>query len=245
MKSRPILFSPAMVSAILAGTKTQTRRTVNPQFRILHSAFCDGSISTNRIFEKGDGRIHCPYGKPGDQLWIREEHYRFGHWQPIDGILTKGGRQKWQLVPADGYVRFPDETDAPKDFRKGRHHQDPATPAWHKRLARFMPREFSRITLTIDAIRVQRLQEISAADCLAEGVFIPTYEGKAVHRITGPFQPSTYWPVKTWNEMKSLPDLEDHLLRAEYASLWETINGPGSWAQNPWVWVVCFKVLPP
>lgn len=85
MKERPILFSATMIRAILDGSKTQTRRIVKPEIRVVHAIYPDASISTNRIFEKGDGRIHCPYGQPGDRLWVRE---CFGYSDSEDETLT-------------------------------------------------------------------------------------------------------------------------------------------------------------
>lgn len=102
--------------------------------------------------------------------------------------------------------------EPPSSFRKGRHHKDPYTNAWHKRLARFMPGAFSRISLDVTGIRVERLQEISAFDALAEGC---------------PYH------------VKCDPTPEDVL--KWYSDLWESINGEGSWAANPFVWVVEFK----
>jgi len=72
MKERPILFNGEMVRAILDGRKTQTRRLVKPQPRVVHSIHSDASITTNRIFRKGDQRIHSPFGTIGDRLWVRE-----------------------------------------------------------------------------------------------------------------------------------------------------------------------------
>ena len=69
---RPIIFSSPMVRAILDGRKTQTRRLVKPQPKIILAVHSDASITTERIFRSGDQRIHCPYGQPGDRLWVRE-----------------------------------------------------------------------------------------------------------------------------------------------------------------------------
>lgn len=72
MKLRPINFKAHEVRAIREGRKTQARRIVQPQPRIVHAIHNDASIVTNRIFRNGDQRIHCPYGKPGERLWVRE-----------------------------------------------------------------------------------------------------------------------------------------------------------------------------
>jgi hypothetical protein len=177
MKSRPILFSALMVRALLAGTKTQTRRTVKPQPEIWTqrvTPLCASAPNTfvahgkNKLSgpDSFDGfkwaserqeflrKSQCAYGAPGDRLWVREEHYRFGHWEEVPGVRTKGGRQKWKFVADTDEVRYDD--NAPESFRKGRHHKDPATPAWHKRLARFMPRALSRITMSCSGVPLMR-----------------------------------------------------------------------------------------
>lgn len=177
MTDRPILFSAPMVRAILDGRKTQTRRVVKcakPIVRV-HPPFLD---DPTWLFDHEDivkipldalcdhSHVACPYGQTGDRLWVREEHYRFGHWEEVSGVKTKTGKQKFAFVPDSSEVLF----DAPSEFRKARQRQDPLTPAWHKRLARFMPRSASRITLEITDVRVERLQDITDADALAEGV---------------------------------------------------------------------------
>lgn len=219
-KERPILFSGAMVRAILNGSKTQTRRVVKPQpandpaiHHPIEPYRTSGGDWNWVLAATGMGTgdpFPCPYGKPGDLLWVREEHYRFGHWEPVPGVSTKGGRQKWRFV-ADA-----DETlfDAPDEYRKGRHHKDPSTPAWHKRLARFMPRSVSRITLEITDVRVERLNDINEQDAEAEGI----------------------------DFMREIPDADETLRASKlFEVLWESINGIGSWSLNPWVWVIEFR----
>jgi hypothetical protein len=155
MTDRPILFSAPMIRALLEGRKTQTRR----ELKVLNASMLDAA-------ELDDGKCLAPLAKyaKGDRLWVRETHYRFGYWEPVPGVTTKGGREKWRFVATRKDVLF----DAPAEFRKGRHHKDSATPAWHKRLARFMPRRFSRATLTLTEVRVQRLSAITEEDAQAE-----------------------------------------------------------------------------
>jgi hypothetical protein len=153
-----------MVRAILNGTKTQTRRIVTSESLItLHA---DGTPAK--------AQHRSPYGQPGDQLWVREEYYQRGHWEPVAGKTTKAGRQKWAFIPADEVVSF----DAPDHFRKGRHHLDSQTIAWHSRRARFMPRFASRITLEITGIRVERLHDITGSECVKEGM--PDADGSTI-----------------------------------------------------------------
>lgn len=235
MTERPILFSGPMVCAIIDGRKTVTRRGAKFQARepgynlhfsgIVAGNYCTGSLKSGFVLRSRGGAggcwndrtwpLHCPYGLPGDRLWVREDHYRFGHWEPVPGVLTKGGRQKWRFVPDSDEILY----KAPTIFRGARHHQDPATPAWHKRLARFMPRSAARILLEITNIRVERLQEISQADAIAEGVLSC--------------------------ERDLDPDGNDYSPYELFSALWVSINGHDSWHANPWVWVVEFKRAKP
>lgn len=206
-KIRPILYSPSMSLATREGRKIQTRRAVESALlKIQH-----GAIWTHK------GR----YGKPGDLLWVREEHYRFGHWREVPGVKTKTGKQKWAFIPDTKEVLF----DAPSGFRKSKNTADPYTPAWHKRLARFMPRALSRTTLEITDIRVERLQDISEDDARKEGIHRLTATGRYV--IT----PGGQYFGEVWPSAK-----------IAFQALWEKINGSESWAENPWVWVICFKL---
>lgn len=212
-KSRPILFSGPMVRAIHAGQKTQTRRVVKlpPDIR------ADGFFGE----ESGPFRFHvsdliCPYGAPGDELWVREEHYRFGHWEPVPGVRTKSGRhQKWQFVGDSDEVLF----ECPFELSRSMNAPYQSRPGWYKRLARFMPRWASRLTLTVTGVRAERLQDISHEDALAEGI------------------KATKWATD------GLPLRQQRLTLSvlAYSHLWEEINGSGSWAENPWVWVVEFE----
>ena len=156
MHERPILMSGQNGQRCNDGTKTMTRRIMIPQ-PVLNA---DGKGWTWRhktgLIGCASGDTPSIYGKypPGSRLWVREEHYQFGHWEPIEGVLTKGGRQKWKFVADTNEVLF----DAPELFRKARNAKAPATPAWHKRLARFMPRRFSRTILEVVSETVERVQ---------------------------------------------------------------------------------------
>lgn len=225
MVDRPIPFSAPMVRALLNGSKTQTRRicawTNNPHTPDLtYIVPLDEPLQPGWFGdEEGEVQFFSGYA-PGDRLWVRESYYQRGHWEPIEGAQTKGGRQKWAFIPADYFYTF----DPPAEYRKGRHHKDPATVAWHKRLGRFMPRSFSRLTLTVTDVRVERLRDISETDCRAEGLersyvggLLPSYRGA---------------PELDW---RLYPD-------AAYRDLWNHINGPDAWEANPWVVAVTFTV---
>ncbi len=240
VKERPILFSGAMVRAILAGRKTQTRRVVkmsSAQCFVL-SAQSEAKVSRPVKGACGldliDGQfISCPYGKPGDRLWVREEHFMHGYWVEVQGLLTKGGKHKWRFVPD-----LPDEVvfDARilnGHFRSGvmKTKGKASTSGWHKRLARFMPRKLSRITLEIVSVRVERLQEISEGDAMAEGIQKEWCDDGEM--------PGRYLYFSDVDR----PQIGHSTPVLAYAKLWQSINGPESWALNPWVWVVEFKRL--
>jgi hypothetical protein len=191
MKERPILFSGPMVRAILDGRKSQTRRVVKLRDKTgTYSDFGDDGWPESAD-ECGDWhRDPCPYGIPGDRLWVRET-WQF---QPASAIAANG-KYVYAATVKDG------------------HHPPSWRPSIH------MPRVASRLTLAVKAVRVERLQEISEADAVAEGTTPGNVAGSDVD-IDG----------NVWNGA----------YRRAYAALWDSINGPGSWAANPWVWVVEF-----
>lgn len=191
MKERPILFSGAMIRAILAGQKTQTRRVIKP------SQTPCMSIEENDAGKPwpwredcnngGDIWYPCPYGQPGDRLWVREAwstHACFDHLRPSE---CPKSIHYW----ADG------------EIKTGKRR-----PSIH------MPRWASRILLEIVSVRVERLQSISEADAEAEGIDFLRHVNDADETLTA---------------------------RDLYECLWDSVNGEGSWAANPWVWVVEFK----
>jgi hypothetical protein len=210
MKERPILFSAPMIRALLAGSKTQTRRAVA-------NVDADGTVWRSRHRIAGvrpftdappDILEWCPYGQPGDQLWVRE------CWAPNSG--SAGGF----LYRAD---HFSAASFSSIDLKTGicTH----STARWRPSIN--MPRIASRITLEVTGVRVERLQDISEADAVAEGIEPYT-----------DFAPAgQHWRRYRDGGMNCYVDNPI----ASYASLWTEINGPGSWEANPWVWVVEFK----
>lgn len=234
MADRPILFSGPMVRALLAGRKTKTRRVVKLDVPADADEvfFWSGedlrrkgwrNVSEPGLWARKNGRDgyikfigRCPYGVPGDRLWVREawavkrfepclDHER--DWQELCGATVRYLADGAEIVhPGDrvtgqGIYRGPVE--------KGR-------PSIH------MPRWASRLTLEITDVRVERLQDISEADALAEGI-----EQRGIE----------FGVPGLWRRPEG-----PHSAAAAYADLWETINGKGSWAANPWVWVVTFEV---
>lgn len=227
MKERPILFQGAMVRAILKGSKTQTRRIVKPAPpsntvamgrwqdpgpEPAYWAFMrDGPAEPDHPF--GGAELHgepwrCPYGQPGDRLWVRET---------------------WAIVPRTAYARSdgvqqtlrPDDDHDAVIYRAG---WDRSDSGFRWRPSIHMPRWASRITLEITGVRVERLQDISEADAIAEGIEPDVQPGDSV----------PLWRNYRTGNTTASPAYS-------YESLWESINGPGSWDDNPFVWVVEFK----
>lgn len=205
MKERPILFSARMVRALLDGSKTQTRRVVKPCPDWAMGKRC--MLQPHELAgEVNQGEYsNCPYGQPGDRLWVKETTVNvedFGYLGPV-WVESEYGRNvlEYGLAPSDD-----DFTEVePEDLRL--------------RPSIFMTRAMSRITLEITGVRVERLQNISKADAIAEG--LTSNSGLYA-------SPGQMWQIDP---------------RKAYSNLWESINGPGSWDANPWVWVIEFKVL--
>ncbi|WP_341929711.1 hypothetical protein [Methyloversatilis discipulorum] len=219
MKETPILFSAPMVRAILAGTKTQTRRVVKPQplGDKPRSAWFEPGVmgwAPPEIPSQAWHRVRCPYGQPGDRLWVREA-FSGPHCMDATDECVAVQPSKWGEGSRIWY--WADGNPTHGDWTRPR-------PSIH------MPRWASRILLEVTAVRVERLQDISEADAMAEGaecLFSPTCS--AADR-----------------ELLDIPLMEDASpFRNGYALLWESINGAGSWKANPWVWVVEFKRVTP
>ncbi len=203
MADRPIIFSAPMVRAILAGTKTQTRRAIKAQPNAVHDGEPYWFIGGYRVWgyrpatavplRAGGNPMPCPYGQRGDRLWVRETHMDLGACY-IYRAEADAERERALVAPGQRW-----------------------RPAIH------MPRSASRITLELTAVRVERLQDISAADAVAEWVHLQP-------RLVGySKEAGCRWAP------------EDPCYA--YCNLWEQINGPGSWGANPWVWVLAFGRL--
>lgn len=132
----------------------------------------------------------CPYGQVGDRIWCREAFRLCAQADTIKPRDANAAYRVWY------------EADAPHQPGGGK-----------LRPSMFMPRWASRILLEVVAVRVERLNEITRGDCMAEGCPFPN-----MAQTTDP--------------------------RGWFSDLWESINGAGAWAANPWVWVIEFKRLP-
>lgn len=208
MKEHPILMNGAMVRAVLDGGKTQTRRVMKPQpTRIGTTTILEyrgGLYQPERLPANSNLFNHCPYGQAGDRIWVRET---------FSDVYGAGGdedrRKKEVMYRANG------ETDP--YVIGGRW-----TPSIH------MPRWASRILLEIVSVRVERLQDISDTDIVAEGIGLDaSAEAQDRYDIV----------------LKGSGASGRATLRTAWRDLWESTGG--DWDANEWLWVIEFKRITP
>jgi hypothetical protein len=242
---RPILFSGAMIRAILAGRKTQTRRPVKKPAQAGEYSFgeaCDWMIRAGKTSCQKIGpcdgvqwRLACPVAV-GDRLWVKETH-----------AITGGAPDSYDEI----HYRA-DNTYADTDGR-GHSGEAPEVPPYSGkwRPSIHMPRWASRITLPVVSVRVERLHAITEEDAIAEG---------ATRREWGPdprpgrqYAQRSGWSLD-WSrvghsyttrggERVTLTEGDICLgsARMAFANLWEAINGARApWDENPLVWVYTF-----
>lgn len=219
MTDRPILFSAPMVRALLAGRKTQTRRVLGKTGHA--NIFEPGVWSDGYVLDPGNASWrdrHIPI-KTGDRLWVRE------------AVRAEDDEESWdhgiRYLADDAWARAASRDDVSSDaygrwwLLNGYRSDDPditggkAVPSIH------MPRWASRLTLTITEVRVQRLQDISEEDARAEGVECD----------------SDGWRDYLMPATQCCASATD-----SYRTLWDSINGAGSWAANPWCAAYTFTV---
>lgn len=223
VKERPIIFSGEMVKAILDGKKTMTRRVIKSDI----SAYDHGHIIKQSSDKSREGSacffnkpvgcmvtssklVKCPYGKIGDHLWVRETHHVVGGTADYEIEEIKQGLQdikNFVSYKADGYG-------------------NPCDGGWTSPM--FMPRWTSRILLEITDIRVERLNDISEADAVKEGLRILPASGRyVVNPGDQHFGGASHDAVEV------------------FSWLWDSLNTKKGypWSSNPWVWVVEFKVV--
>lgn len=245
MTERPILFSAPMILALLGNRKTQTRRIVKPQpvcstheFWQKHpdfvpsfneedwSLYCGVCGGGQRLTRTNVTGIRNPYGVNGDRLWVKETFAPWRNtsieypleWESLVTSDDRGGLTLKQWVEEYGHQNVNVAYRADGENEEG----------WMSPL--FMPRWASRLTLEITEVRVQRLQDISDDDCVAEGMRI--HENPSCEVGVGRFM-YTAFPGE-----HSLWDLN---AKTAYRNLWESINGKDSWDANPWLWCISFR----
>lgn len=244
MKERPILFSGAMVRALLDGSKTQTRRVVKvqPDFSIIKAEYQDPGLwefrkrfvmyeaddpryehAMYRKTERGDPDLpvyqyRSAFGEPGDRLWVRETWSSdFANNYPHERVWYAADNDRRHEIHVSDGVRgiYSPESHEHVPFRW--------RPSIH------MPHWASRITLEVTGVCIERLQDISETDALAEGIRQHDQKNGWVNECT-------------------LADGKRHFDASAYGmfqQVWADINGAESWDANPWVWVVEFKRVTP
>lgn len=216
MKHIPILYSTPMVQALLEKRKTQTRRlkgldkiNASPnewefvRFFDGYAKFTEKHNALNEVYVK------CPYGQPGDVLWVRENYLKRPN--NITHKMLKDGADTWPAFEyqADMGVLLLEQY---KEW------------GWTMKPSIHMPKAACRMWDMVKDVRVERLQEISEEDAIAEGV---------------ERRDSLY---RGWN-------YKDYLLNSfgdigadgSFETLWQSLNGADSWNANPWVWVIEFE----
>ncbi|UAK23637.1 hypothetical protein [Sphingomonas nostoxanthinifaciens] len=214
MPDRPIIFSAPMVRALLDGRKTQTRRILNPQPELFPIDEKGTLCTVSAMQVDGDDHHRVALGSEkagvlttqrirygiGDRLYVREAWSHTGV-----GVWSIG--QARMAAHSNGHpiYRATDKADAGTKF----------WPSIH------MPREFSRLTLIVEGVKVERLQGISEADAQAEGVAKLSWDGEG------------HW-------------FEDDVagtFRCGFAGIWQHLHGPDSWDANPFVVALTFRVV--
>lgn len=223
-RERPILFSDPMVRAILEGRKTQTRRVVRPQPEFFPQG---GRVSWRHGNRIGSGKNEsawgwhaidrCPYGRPGDRLYVREA---------------------WALVPRTAYAGSagvvqtlrPDDAHDAAVYRAGWDRSRPGRwrPSIH------MPRWASRLTLEVTDVRVERVQDIGEEDARAEGLYVESGRGGSRYHYSQSAPPRS-WYTHASDAFRRLWDDTMHTKGGTHDAY--------GWDANPWVWAITFRVV--
>lgn len=217
MKERPIIFNADMVRAILDGRKTQTRRPVKPIKHPFGHWLSVDDVAGEMI--GGTGAVSCPFGLKRQRLWVRETWNHANY----PGCNYEAGTPVFYRAD---YLNDPWGADwerNPEGMRR----------KWRPSI--HMPRTASRINLEITEVRVERLQDISGNDAIAEGLVTLSKDCGRTWKYGLPdsdgLPHGAGWAWRDWEQDP----------RCAYKRLWESIYGADSWAENPWVWVVEFR----
>ena len=215
-KERPIPFSGPKVRAILEGRSTQTRL-------VIKGTFCFGSVPNQPLRIPGLKPLACPYGVPGDRLWVKETWAPGDRWVKI-GYECDPPEYVWYRATDEllgPNHRFPENDDAPL-----------ARPAkWKSEM--FMPCILSRITLEITAVRVERLQDITESDAKAEGA-----SGHCACCAESREETAGIYPYICKRRSCSP-------YSTNFSQLCDSLNAKRGygWEKNPWVYVLDFKII--
>lgn len=255
-KDYPLPFSREMVTATLAGRKTETRRLMLPHWKPRTSEgrphwncpkakpYPGATVWDNGYWHTWDAKgvgaengvdasveiaqaeawdalmrqtlLPHPYA-PGDRLWVKESYWQAGmfHHPPIE--------KKWSWWGPHGAE---DVRRVIRYYGEDRPELDRPNAGWRQKSGRFMPGWASRIFLQVDAVRYERLHEITDAGILAEGI---TFDGEWWRSVVHPAKGT----LKCWPAA-----------RTAFEKLWDSLNADRApWASNPWVRVTQYHVL--
>jgi hypothetical protein len=215
-QEHPIIFNEWSIQRILAGEKTQTRRVADQDFRMQKAERVwktqDGTFDF--IFEDDTGMLReCPYGQPGDVLWVREG-FQFPEFED-------------DVSPRDLVDYWVGEAGAPPPVK---YSTGETKRAWNghdwgrKRPSIHMPKELCRLRLRVEDVRVERVQDITPQDAYAEGI-----------------KPQT--PNHAPRTAIQAQQMQDEAMVGAFRQKWRDIHGDGAWERNPWVWVVEFSQI--
>lgn len=267
MKERPILFTGPNVLRILAGTKTQTRRPVRRQPRGNHyfqsmwgtspgpNPVSFGEVGLYREVgpdypDDDSDNIRCPYGVPGDQLWVRETWTALGEfddesrwWHEVARVFRGPKFVEYLNYKADDALVHraltSDDARFPWESRQSTWHpsEDPELfdrRKWQPSI--FMPRWASRVQLEVTRVRVERLKDLTEEDALAEGIEPPPER-----------YPSWGMGGGTDAEARAQDDWIRKYgrtpLQTAYFNSWDKLNPGYPSSSNPWVWAITFRRL--
>lgn len=267
MKERGIIMQPESIEAILAGRKIQTRRIIKHQPSMQGMTLGRLLSTTSREKKKHENKLHwvkvsesgygidheddvffnCPYGQPGDRLYVKES------WKP----KAWDCEGSWWIKYKDSRVLYIDDCLFDEDFKdndfcirltdyldsKGCEQNEEGNfinyenlLPWRSPL--FMPRKAASLWLEVEEVKVERVQDISEEDAKAEGLACVSKDGflykYGIPDNDGmPGTDDAGWPWPAWE----ISPIE------AYKRMWCQINSPESWEVNPWVWAVKFKLI--
>lgn len=221
MPDKPIIFLGAEVRSLWDGRKTMTRRLMPGQkyladaYQPIVSGCCIYNYSGEELISR------APYA-PGDRLWVREA-FAIRRFEPC-----LDHERAWQSLssPVVRYIADGTEIAHNGDRRTGRgiYHG----PVELKKSPLAMPRWASRMTLIVDDVKVERLQDISEDDAQAEGI--------RRHRSWG--------GAESWRANGvDLKAFQTFSARSAFSGLWNSIHGPDAWDANPWCAATSFRVI--
>lgn len=225
MKYIPILYNNPMVQALLDKRKTKTRRLLNPQpnndIWIEKSDSSWGYVQKKQIGSNPDRfeiiqNWKCPYGQIGDVLWVRENYKLYINFDNQVYVQFEG-RETFDVYNKKEISLNTLQKIVARKLKPNE---------WHSCPSIHLYKEFASIFLKITDISVERLQNITEDDAIAEGVQLVSElnDNKKYLDYTG-----------NWDYLSDAKD--------SFISLWQSINGPDSWEANPWVWVIQFEQI--